>query len=96
MVTQDDAVKKCSAPARRAFVPPRRSRKTAAGIPSDDDRAEGCIRSLEHAYSKDGGLAVLYGNFAENGCIVKTAGVDDSILKFTGPAKVYESRGRCS
>ncbi len=40
--------------------------------------------------------AVLYGNFAENGCIVKTAGVDDSILKFTGPAKVYESRGRCS
>ena len=58
----------------------------------DDDRAEGCIRSLEHAYSKDGGLAVLYGNFAENGCIVKTAGVDDSILKFTGPAKVYESQ----
>ncbi len=58
----------------------------------DDDRANGCIRSLEHAYSKDGGLAVLYGNFAENGCIVKTAGVDDSILKFTGPAKVYESR----
>ena len=52
----------------------------------------GCIRSLEHAYSKDGGLAVLYGNFAENGCIVKTAGVDDSILKFTGPAKVYESQ----
>ncbi len=53
----------------------------------DDDRAEGCIRSLEHAYS--GGLAsVLYGNFAKNGCIVKTAGVDDSILKFTGPAKV--------
>ncbi|MDI5568726.1 dihydroxy-acid dehydratase, partial [Salmonella enterica subsp. enterica serovar Kentucky] len=42
--------------------------------------------------SKDGGLAVLYGNFAENGCIVKTAGVDDSILKFTGPAKVYESQ----
>lgn len=58
----------------------------------DDDRANGCIRSLEHAYSKDGGLAVLYGNFAENGCIVKTAGVDDSILKFTGPAKVYESQ----
>lgn len=58
----------------------------------DDDRSNGCIRSLEHAYSKDGGLAVLYGNFAENGCIVKTAGVDDSILKFTGPAKVYESQ----
>ncbi|MGS9097668.1 dihydroxy-acid dehydratase, partial [Salmonella enterica subsp. enterica serovar Infantis] len=45
-----------------------------------------------YAYSKDGGLAVLYGYFAENGCIVKTAGVDDSILKFTGPAKVYESQ----
>ena len=58
----------------------------------DDDRANGCIRSLENAYSQEGGLAVLYGNFAENGCIVKTAGVDDSILKFTGPAKVYESQ----
>ncbi|AFJ48846.1 dihydroxy-acid dehydratase [Shimwellia blattae] len=58
----------------------------------DDDRQEGCIRSLEHAYSLEGGLAVLYGNFAEKGCIVKTAGVDDSNLTFRGPAKVYESQ----
>ncbi|MDC7710792.1 dihydroxy-acid dehydratase [Vogesella indigofera] len=58
----------------------------------DDDRAEGCIRDKEHAYSQDGGLAVLYGNIAERGCIVKTAGVDDSILKFTGRARVFESQ----
>lgn len=58
----------------------------------DIDRAEGCIRDYEHAYSKDGGLAVLYGNLAENGCIVKTAGVDESILTFTGKARVFESQ----
>lgn len=58
----------------------------------DDDRQNGCIRSIEYAYSKDGGLAMLSGNLAENGCIVKTAGVDESILTFTGPAKVYESQ----
>ncbi|MGD9918716.1 MAG: dihydroxy-acid dehydratase [Paenirhodobacter sp.] len=58
----------------------------------DRDRAAGVIRDAEHAFSKDGGLAVLFGNVALNGCIVKTAGVDDSILKFTGPAKVYESQ----
>ena len=58
----------------------------------DLDRANGCIRDLEHAYSKDGGLAVLYGNLAEQGCIVKTAGVDASILKFTGPARIFESQ----
>ncbi|MCU7796571.1 MAG: dihydroxy-acid dehydratase [Candidatus Thiodiazotropha sp. (ex Myrtea spinifera)] len=58
----------------------------------DLDRAEGCIRDLEHAYSKDGGLAVLYGNLAEQGCIVKTAGVDESILSFTGPARIFESQ----
>jgi dihydroxy-acid dehydratase len=58
----------------------------------DDDRAEGCIRTRENAYSQDGGLAVLYGNIAEDGCIVKTAGVDKEILTFTGPAKVYESQ----
>ncbi len=56
------------------------------------DRAKGCIRKLEHAYSRDGGLAVLYGNLAENGCIVKTAGVDESILRFAGPARVFESQ----
>ncbi len=58
----------------------------------DRDREGGVIRSVEHAFSKDGGLAVLYGNIAVDGCIVKTAGVDDSILKFTGKAKVYESQ----
>ncbi|WP_163848457.1 dihydroxy-acid dehydratase [Pseudooceanicola aestuarii] len=58
----------------------------------DDDRQGGVIRSVEHAFSKDGGLAVLFGNIAESGCIVKTAGVDDSILKFSGPAKVFESQ----
>jgi dihydroxy-acid dehydratase len=59
---------------------------------NDLDRAEGCIRDLAHAYSLDGGLAVLYGNIAEKGCIVKTAGVDDSILKFSGRARVFESQ----
>ncbi|WP_299307407.1 dihydroxy-acid dehydratase [uncultured Croceicoccus sp.] len=58
----------------------------------DFDRETGVIRSAEHAFSKDGGLAVLYGNIARDGCIVKTAGVDESILKFTGPAKVFESQ----
>ncbi len=58
----------------------------------DMDRSTGCIRDLEHAYSKDGGLAVLYGNIAEKGCIVKTAGVDESILKFSGKARVFESQ----
>ncbi|WP_084182787.1 dihydroxy-acid dehydratase [Nevskia soli] len=58
----------------------------------DFDRANGCIRDRAHAYSQDGGLAVLYGNIAERGCIVKTAGVDDSILKFTGRARVFESQ----
>ena len=77
----------------------------AAGVPSqqafsqssrwpdlDLDRAGGCIRDLEHAYSRDGGLAVLYGNLAEQGCIVKTAGVDVSNLRFTGPARIFESQ----
>ncbi|MBS1196588.1 MAG: dihydroxy-acid dehydratase [Proteobacteria bacterium] len=76
-----------------------------AGIPSltafsqdkryselDLDRTHGCIRDAEFAYSKDGGLAVLTGNLAERGCIVKTAGVDESIWKFTGKARVYESQ----
>jgi dihydroxy-acid dehydratase len=58
----------------------------------DDDRENGCIRSAEHAYSSEGGLAVLFGNIAEDGCIVKTAGVDESIWTFSGPARVYESQ----
>jgi dihydroxy-acid dehydratase len=59
---------------------------------NDIDRAEGCIRDRAHAYSQDGGLAVLYGNIAEKGCIVKTAGVDESIWTFSGPAVVVESQ----
>ena len=58
----------------------------------DTDRAEGCIRDLQHAYSKDGGLAVLFGNIAKDGCVVKTAGVDESIWHFQGPAKVFDSQ----
>ncbi|WP_303853280.1 dihydroxy-acid dehydratase [Bartonella apis] len=58
----------------------------------DLDREKGVIRDVDHAYSKDGGLAVLYGNLAKDGCIVKTAGVDDSILKFKGPARIFESQ----
>ena len=59
---------------------------------ADVDRQHGCIRSVEHAYSIDGGLAVLFGNIAENGCIVKTAGVDESILEFSGTARVCDSQ----
>ena len=58
----------------------------------DDDRKNGCIRDLAHAYSEDGGLAVLYGNIAEDGCIVKTAGVDEEILKFSGRVRLFESQ----
>ena len=92
MLTKDDAVKKMFRAGPAGIRTTQAFSQDCRWDTLDDDRAEGCIRSLEHAYSKDGGLAVLYGNFAENGCIVKTAGVDDSILKFTGPAKVYESQ----
>ena len=73
-------------PTQTAFSQSRRFEKL------DLDRAEGVIRSKEKAFSQDGGLAVLYGNLAEDGCIVKTAGVDEKILKFTGPAYVVESQ----
>ncbi|MFA8435239.1 MAG: dihydroxy-acid dehydratase [Marinifilaceae bacterium] len=58
----------------------------------DEDRTEGCIRSVENAYSQEGGLAILYGNIAPDGCVVKTAGVDPSVYEFTGKAKVYHSQ----
>ncbi|MBR3015130.1 MAG: dihydroxy-acid dehydratase [Bacteroidaceae bacterium] len=58
----------------------------------DTDRTAGCIRDIAHAYTKDGGLAVLFGNIAQDGCVVKTAGVDESIWKFSGPAKVFDSQ----
>jgi len=91
-VTQDEEVKKFFRAA------PGGIRTTIAFSQSmlyptlDDARAEGCIRDLAHAYSLDGGLAVLYGNIALDGCIVKTAGVDESILKFTGRARIFESQ----
>ncbi|MCD8282687.1 MAG: dihydroxy-acid dehydratase, partial [Prevotella sp.] len=58
----------------------------------DTDRASGCIRDIEHAYTRDGGMAVLFGNIAAAGCVVKTAGVDESIWRFTGPAVVFDSQ----
>ena len=58
----------------------------------DTDRVNGCIRSVDNAYHREGGLAVLYGNIAANGCIIKTAGVDSSLFSFTGPAVIYESQ----
>lgn len=74
-------------------VPTQEAFSQANRWPSLDlDRAAGCIRDLEHAYSQDGGLAVLFGNLAEQGCIVKTAGVDASILRFNGPARLFESQ----
>ena len=58
----------------------------------DTDREKGCIRDIEHAYTKDGGMAILFGNIAQDGCVVKTAGVDESIWKFSGPAVVFDSQ----
>jgi len=73
-------------PTQQAFSQDRRFEEV------DTDRAKGCIRDVDHAFSKDGGLAVLTGNLAADGCIVKTAGVDESILKFEGPARIFESQ----
>lgn len=92
MLTKDDAVKSMYSAGPAGIRTTQAFSQSCRWDSLDTDRAEGCIRTLEHAYSQDGGLAVLYGNFAENGCIVKTAGVDDSILTFRGPAKVYESQ----
>jgi dihydroxy-acid dehydratase len=76
-----------------AGIPTQQAFSQSTRWPSlDTDRKEGCIRSAEHAYSKDGGLAVLYGNLAPNGCVVKTAGVDAELLVFEGPAVVVESQ----
>jgi dihydroxy-acid dehydratase len=76
-----------------AGIPTQVAFSQATRWPSlDGDRAEGCIRSIEHAFSQEGGLAVLFGNLAEDGCVVKTAGVDESILVFEGPAHVTESQ----
>lgn len=87
----DEAVKKYkSAPAHRFSI--QMGSQETYYKELDADRAAGCIRDVEHAYSKDGGLAVLKGNIALDGCVVKTAGVDESIWKFAGPAKVFDSQ----
>ncbi len=88
----DTAVHKfyCAAPGRERCLEPFAQDKRWSSL--DLDREKGCIRSKQHAYSQDGGLAVLYGNLAVDGCIVKTAGVDDSNLTFSGPARIFESQ----
>ncbi|MCH8499210.1 MAG: dihydroxy-acid dehydratase [Marinobacter sp.] len=76
-----------------AGIPTQQAFSQSTRWPSlDGDRANGCIRSLENAYSLEGGLAVLFGNIAQDGCVVKTAGVDEEIYVFEGPAKVFESQ----
>ena len=79
-----------SAPGRRFFTQMGSQNERWGTL--DTDRTGGCIRDIAHAYTKDGGLAVLYGNIAQDGCVVKTAGVDPSIWKFRGPAKVFDSQ----
>jgi dihydroxy-acid dehydratase len=91
-LTQDEAVHNFFK-AGPGGIPTQVAFSQASRWPSLDlDRAEGCIRSYDHAFSKEGGLAVLTGNIAQKGCVVKTAGVDDSILVFEGPAHVVESQ----
>ncbi|MET3516834.1 dihydroxy-acid dehydratase [Pseudacidovorax sp. 1753] len=90
--TSDDAVKRFYM-AGPAGIPTQIAFSQDTRWPSlDMDRAEGCIRSIDHAFSREGGLAVLTGNIAKDGCVVKTAGVDDSLLVFEGPAHVVESQ----
>ncbi len=91
-ITQDEDVKKFYRAAPGGIPTTIAFSQSMLWPDLDDDRAEGCIRDKAHAYSQDGGLAVLYGNIALDGCIVKTAGVDDSILKFTGRARIFESQ----
>lgn len=89
----------CSEEAKKIYLSaPARTRSIELGGQEmyyktlDTDRSAGCIRSIEYAYTKDGGLGVLKGNIAQDGCVIKTAGVDESIWKFSGPAKVYHSQ----
>ncbi|NLJ91696.1 MAG: dihydroxy-acid dehydratase [Aeromonadales bacterium] len=92
MVTEDEAVKKMFRAGPAGIRTTKAFSQDCRWPTLDDDRAEGCIRSLEHAYSQEGGLAVLAGNIAVDGCIVKTAGVSDDNLVFRGPARIYESQ----
>ena len=89
-VTEEAFRKYKSAPARTFSI--RMGSQETYYKELDTDRAAGCIRDVAHAYSKDGGLAVLKGNIAVDGCVVKTAGVDESIWRFSGPAKVFDSQ----
>ena len=90
--TGDEAVKKFFRAAPGGVVTTIAFSQSMLYPELDADRSDGCIRDQAHAYSRDGGLAVLHGNIAPDGCIVKTAGVDESILKFTGRARVFESQ----
>jgi dihydroxy-acid dehydratase len=91
-VSKDEATRSLYS-AGPAGIPTQQAFSQDTRWPSlDEDRKSGCIRSLDHAYSQEGGLAVLYGNIAENGCVVKTSGVDESILVFSGPAHICESQ----
>jgi len=92
IAVSDDEEAKLRFSAAPGNVPTQQAFSQSKRWSLDTDRANGCIHDLEHAYSKDGGLAVLYGNIAEQGCIVKTAGVDESILTFTGRARIFESQ----
>lgn len=92
MLTQDEAVKKMFRAGPAGIRTTQAFSQECRWDTLDDDRQDGCIRTREFAFSQDGGLAVLYGNIAEDGCIVKTAGVDKETLTFSGPAKVYESQ----
>lgn len=92
MQTADEAVKKFFRSAPGGIATTIAFSQSMLYPTLDDDRSKGCIRDKAHAYSQDGGLAVLHGNVAVDGCIVKTAGVDDSILKFTGRARIFESQ----
>ena len=92
MQTNDDAIKTMYRAGPAGIRTTKAFSQSCRWDTLDDDRQNGCIRERQYAFSQDGGLAVLYGNLAEKGCIVKTAGVDEEILIFRGPAKVYESQ----
>ncbi len=92
MLTKDEAVKSMFSAGPAGIRTTKAFSQNCRWPSLDTDRENGCIRRLEHAYSLDGGLAVLSGNIAEDGCIVKTAGVDEGSLVFRGPAKVFESQ----
>ncbi|MDP2562619.1 dihydroxy-acid dehydratase [Psychrobium sp. 1_MG-2023] len=91
-VTQDPAIKEFYRAGPAGIRTTKAFSQSCRWDTLDDDRVNGCIRTKEHAFSQDGGLAVLSGNLAANGCIVKTAGVDESCLTFSGPARIFESQ----